>query len=335
MSHTTRSGGSESWATYKQPHNMPIGKDATIAALIPPVVSECALHVDRKQSGHCISNEAISAVGAALHLSGNSENVMVQAKTKLACETERCVLEKLAPTLGATAVKREIDAHLKLRGPTDNTLLSNVHIDGVLRQWRERFPEFFPYNFNMRNYASYAYENGYVLNRPDTLATISFADLYTGALDGRKYKCCACVINSDTYQGDGKHWMALFADARGGAWTVEFFNSSGNAPAPEWVNWLEKTKNIMEDLGGKHTTCIMKVTAIRHQQSKSECGVYSLFYIWARLNGIRPDYFTQNPIPDQLMFEFRQHLFNDPSRTTLKKFYWNEYTNTVNIEWER
>jgi hypothetical protein len=126
--------------------------------------------------------------------------------------------------------------------------------------------------------------------------------------------------------------MALFADARNSdRWTVEFFNSSGNAPAPEWVSWLVKTKAGMELIldreKKKIPVEIMKVSSIRHQQSRSECGLYSLFYIWARLHNIPPEYFMENPIPDQLMFEFRQHLFEDPKRKTVKKFDWTAYRN--------
>jgi hypothetical protein len=141
--------------------------------------------------------------------------------------------------------------------------------------------------------------------------------------------------------------MALFADARGDTeWTVEFFNSSGNAPAPEWINWLEKTKNLMEGIvtqvsaqtAGQSVTSptvrIVRASTMRHQQSRSECGLYSLFYIWARLHKVPTSYFMKNLIPDSLMFEFRQHLFEDPSRKTMRRFNWEEYKNTVKIKWE-
>ncbi len=122
--------------------------------------------------------------------------------------------------------------------------------------------------------------------------------------------------------------------------SVEFFNSSGNAPAPEWVNWLEKTRVIMENIADNqhiknYKVSVIKVTSIRHQKSKSECGLYSLFYIWARLNDVPVEYFTTNPIADQLMFEFRQHLFDDPQHKSLKVFDWDKYKNTVKIEWEK
>ncbi len=311
-------------------------KDSTVEQLMPNTISECALHLG--PSAVCMSGAAVKAVGRAVGLDmeqhettarGPESAIVDAAKEATGCKTERCVLTKLAPKIGEGVARREILGRLKAVGPTDASLLSNIHIDAVMRQWMMHFPDFFAFNFNMRNYASYSFEKGHVLARPDSLAVIGFDALMSGEYDGHKYKCCGCIINSDTYQGEGKHWMALFADARGPLHTVEFFNSSGNAPAPEWINWLVKTKNMMDDAK------IVKVTTIRHQASKSECGLYSLFYVWARLNGVRPEYFMGAPVPDQLMFEFRHHLFEDPNRRAVKQFHWDEYKRTVRIEWEK
>jgi hypothetical protein len=325
--------------TYKSDHEKPAVKDAIVSKLIPDNISECAIYLNKPIDEPCMSTEVIDQVAKAIGVTGDKQTIVATAKEKLGCENERCVLGKLIPKLGEDTVRREINTYLKVKGPTDGQLLSNIHIDSTLRQWTNAFPDFYPYHFNMLNYASYAYDNGYILHHPDTLATILFADLYNGEYDGKKYKCAGCVINSDTYQGEGKHWMALFADARAGdKWTIEFFNSSGNAPAPEWVSWLVKTKTQMEFILEKQKRNIpveiKKVCDIRHQQSRSECGLYSLFYIWARLHNIPTDYFSENPIPDQLMFEFRQHLFEDPQRARVRKFDWNAYKKEVRIEWE-
>lgn len=313
-----------------------VPKDATLTALIPGQISECALHTGK--TGVCMSNEAIGAVSKTIGAAGPPAEIVAAAKQKTGCNTEKCVLTRLSGAIGEDVTRRELNANFKVKGPRGSKLLSNVNIDAVMRQWTIKYPDFFPYNFNMRNYASYSYDAGYVLDRPDTLATILFSDLYDGSHDGREYRCCGCIINSDTYQGDGKHWMALFADARADNWTIEFFNSSGNAPAPEWVNWMEKTRvqmeNICEASGRKCNVELVRVTDIRHQNSRSECGVYSLFYIWARLHGIPPEYFKSTPIPDQIMFEFRQQLFDEEGFSGMTKFEWGGYQKMVRVEWE-
>lgn len=334
-----KTGGS---STYINNHNAPAEKDTIIAKLIPEQISECALYLGKKPGEPCSSDGMVSAVGAVIGVNGKPAEVITKAKEKLGCDTELCVLSKLENQLGREAVRREIRIVMKIRGPTDVKLLSNYDIDHTLQQWSNRFRDFFPYNFHMLNYTQYCFRDGEIINKPDTLATIQWKDLYMGKVPGAPaggYRCCGCIINTDRYQGRGKHWMALFADARGkDVWTVEFFNSSGNAPAPEWINWMVKTRDQMEDIAkaeGKRVKVeIVKVCDIRHQQSRTECGVYSLFYIWARLNGTPVEYFRKSPVPDQLMMEFRQHLFNDPNKIVTTKFDYNQYRQKVRLEWE-
>jgi hypothetical protein len=357
--------------SYKSDHSAPVMKDKVIELLIPDAITECALYLEKHPGEPCSSADTLQAVATAIGVIGNAGGntaIMDAAKIKLHCDTEKCVLMKLKPQLGPQRVSAELATAFKLRGPIDSQLLNNVNIDRTLAQWALRYRDFFPYNFNMVDYANHSFVNGEVVNRPDTLATISFADLYTGAYNGTKYRRAACVINSDVSHGGGKHWMALFVRAGNAAklpnaatapnpgvhsrpvvsgndvasanetCSVEFFNSSGNAPAPEWVNWMQKTRDQMEALyagGLGATSCtvnIVKVTTIRHQQSRSECGLYSLFYIWARLHDVPIEYFTTTPIPDQLMFEFRQHLFETPA--TMKSFDWSKFLSRNRVKWE-
>ena len=127
--------------------------------------------------------------------------------------------------------------------------------------------------------------------------------------------------------------MALFADARNpNRATVEFFNSSGRPPVPEWVNWMVKTQIGLKKVGFKNVE-LVKSSSVEHQASMSECGVYSLYYIWCRLNGVPVETFSECKIPDEKMFEFRQHLFADPTATENGVFDWNKFQRVVNIKW--
>ena len=57
--------------------------------------------------------------------------------------------------------------------------------------------------------------------------------------------------------------------------------------------------------------CIFKkVTDIEHQRSDTaNCGSYSLYYIWKRLNGTSSEYFANNQIIDEDMESFRKFLW--------------------------
>lgn len=289
---------------YKVDHGAQLGHDLTIDALIPHEQTECAIIVGNAPV--CSASAVVAKIATAVATPATEPlAVMTDAKKATGCETERCVLENLESSLGSETVKKTITERLKVDGPRGIALLSNDHIDKTLQQWRVKWPRFYAYNFNMRNYAMQSFRNGRIVDRPDSLATVDWTDI------NPKYNCAGCVINADLYSGGGTHWMALFLDARGPQRSVEFFNSSGNSPGPEWVSWLCKMKNQMEDGAPAPEVSIVKVARFRHQHSTTECGVYALFYIWSRLNGVPAQYWLDNPVPDQVMFEFRQHLFHD------------------------
>ena len=99
----------------------------------------------------------------------------------------------------------------------------------------------------------------------------------------------ACVLNTDVSSGPGKHWVALFGDARappGEPWTVEYFNSAGNPPPREVLRWtaaaaarLGELRAARGEAGGARREFL---TGVRHQRSRTECGLYALFFIRAR-----------------------------------------------------
>lgn len=300
-------------------------------SFVPKQVSECSIISKGIQLGTCLTTSTVKSLTTTIGVSSIEE-----VKEKTNCPDDKCVIQVAMQKniIDKSTANREL-ANLKIEGPTDNKLLSNINIDSILHQWTVKFTNFYAYNFNMLNYMDYRFLDGRTVDEPDSLATVNWNDLKM------KYTCAACVINSDVYQGGGKHWMALFADWRNPQhYTIEFFNSSGNAPAPEWVAWMEKIKSAMEiDIGDSKIKieCI-RASQIRHQKSKSECGLYSLYYIWLRLNGKTADYFKNIRIEDKLMFEFRQHLFTG-GHSGYKgiiegKFDWDTFTKQVDVKWE-
>lgn len=309
-----------------------------IAAIMPPAITECALFLQRAANEPCSDDATVTAIASEIGVSNNnSAKVIDLAKQKTGCQTEKCVIETLQINKGI------ITTNFKIGGPTDITLLNNYDIDTTMRQYCVAHPQFFAYNFNMVNYRQFSFRDGRTVAQPDSLETIQVAQLIN------KYRCCGCIINTDTYQGSGKHWMALFADWRDpNNCTVEFFNSSGNAPDPAWILWMERSRDALVANNYKmktvnysgFTSDLCRVTNRRHQQSKTECGVYSLFYIWARLCGIRPDFFNQNFVPDQWIFLFRQHLFDGKESQYFAnecggRFDWDKYNRMVKVKWER
>lgn len=288
----TISGGAAQW--YKVGSSKPViatEKESYAEKLLPEKVTRCSLISAGIIDGVCSSDNTISEIGSKLGLEGKSRaEILDVAEHKTGCSDEACVLKKM---VDKDVANREIAINMKIQGPTDTSLMNNFNIDNTLKQWQVKYQDFYPYNFNMRDYE----------RKGDTLATVDLTDLYK-----QGFRTAACVINSDYYKGAGKHWMALFVDMRDPrAFTVEFFNSSGNPPYAEFVAWLEKSKNQLDSL---NPTEIILCCDLPHQKTKTECGLYSLYYIWARLNGVPAEFFKKYIISDILMIGLRQHLFD-------------------------
>jgi len=300
--------------------------------LVDTSVSECSLI--NKDKEVCASDNAVKHIANVIGVNPNEDKskIIETAKKETNCDSERCVIEKTIKDEGVK--QRELATNFKLDGPVGIELLSNFNIDNTLQQWKVKYPKFFPYDFNMRDFKA----------KNKSLSTVDiYNDLYKKGVD-----CFACVINSDWYSGRGKHWMALFGDFRNPErFSIEFFNSSGQAPLIEFATWLLDVKAIMEKIvvenniknnaGNPMPVILFKVCNIQQQYSRTECGVYSLYYIWARLNKITPEFFIKLKIDDIKMFEFRQHLFWNPEKSIIKegeRFEYDKFKEKFNPKWE-
>ena len=216
------------------------------------------------------------------------EDVIKEAAKKLKCDDELCVVEHL-PAEHSRAI---IQTKFKPRGPRLTTnLLSNVHIDKVLDTWTRKYKKFYHVEFQMIDFAEMKTE----------LATLDISRLI------RQYNNIGVVINSDETSGRGKHWFCIFCDLKAEPITIEYFNSSGREPYPQIKAWMLMTKELLEDRQIKSEPVV--VSRIQHQQSDTECGMYSLYYIWCRLEGIPHHKFDERPIPDKLVTKFRKSVF--------------------------
>jgi hypothetical protein len=239
------------------------------------------------------------------------------------CTTELCTLRRVKKHLPPDA-RREVDNSLRLYfktvGPRNSTeLLSNVHIDKKLQEWAAANPAFFNYDFNMMDFAS----TGGSLSRINPVSILEGrAKQDLGAFGGRVRRPCrhaACVLNTDVSSGKGKHWVAIHVDMRPAGedpWTLAYYNSAGNPPAPTVTEWLTKSsadllayRKQRPDLYGSGDVYPMSLTDTRHQDSQTECGPYALFFIRSCLDGDPPSKFIGTSIPDSVMIEFRKHLF--------------------------
>lgn len=261
------------------------------------VEGECVLGI---KSGVCTSEETAELLKKHFKLSGGTYDVMSKLKKMFKVMKEKELYDKpeIKKAIGLNAV-REKDCRFKDTGPANsNAWLSNFNIEKILKAWKGIYKGFFYFDYHPRDFAEESMP----------LETTNLVDLIKMG-----YKKIGVVLNTDVASGPGKHWCCIFCDfstagTDNDPWTLEFFNSSGNPPLEEFHKWLISRCDQIATETGK----VCKVIVVRKKQLQfgdSECGVYSLYYIWSRLEGVSYEKFVDIVIPDDTMIEFRKALF--------------------------
>jgi len=148
------------------------------------------------------------------------------------------------------------------------------------------------------------------------------------------------VINLDTHDQTGSHWVALYTDLSNNQ--LYYFDSVGKKPGKrikrfnnKIIKYLynkEKNKNIeigqiagminnLDDkkkkskyvklLSKKLQNLDIRYNSIQHQQQNSECGVYSINFILRIVKGEPFDSIVNNVTPDEKVNQCRKVYFNN------------------------
>ncbi len=296
-------------------------------------MTECALNIKPNQNGSCLADEHIQL------LSGYETNLN---KIIDACDNDECIINKTnAPENIKGRIKREA-LKIPTKKISHDHWLNNTEIDCVMSQFRLKYrgfghsfihmcdlKSFEPSNINTFDYPVYPVEeidfaNEFrhaltlrkVINKPDT----SFVTKIS-THNNEPLQCYGIVCNTDSSHGSGQHWFCIFIstdqkdpDDTSKIWIrIELFNSGGGGCKSEYFNkfWQKKAMEISAATGLKCT--FDEITNIQHQSDETgNCGSYSLFYIYSRLNHCIPREFD-NPkykITDYAMLKFRSVCFS-------------------------
>ena len=265
--------------------------------------SECILDV----KGVCSTKEAVvimkEYVGYGEDEDIKPEVVVEILKKKLNCGTEKCILKhpNFINTVSDSNVIRESLERFKPRGPANSTaLLSNTNIDVLLSRLTNIHSDHYHMDFQMIDFM------GNHKHPPTELGNLDIVE----DVIKKEHKTFGVVMNTDVRTGNGIHWFALFCDFRKVPYTIEYFNSSGSKPYKEIQEWLIKTeREIAIKLPRTRPIIVILKGMIHQKDSETECGLYSIYYIWNRLNNIQPEVFQLRRIPDDDMIQFRTMCF--------------------------
>jgi hypothetical protein len=290
--------------------------------------TECALDID---GNICSTDETITDMKKFIQIKGmkppNDEvKLLTAVKDVLQCSSEKCVLNHghFKHVANEKALEDSKD-RLKPPGPANSTaLLDNTNIDTVLRKLTkvhadENNLKNYHMKFQMIDFAGEPEPDKSKIKKDDektqwriskgmriTPTELGRIDMVNDVID-KGYKTFCVVLNTDKRTNGGIHWFCIFCDFRRTPFTIEYFNSSGNNPVYQVHDWIVKTENRIKE---KYKVKYFNSSKIRHQtQSETECGLYTIYYIWNRLNNIHPDKFNRTNINDSSMIEFRKRVF--------------------------
>jgi hypothetical protein len=293
------------------------GVDTSHTLDIADEVTECALDIP---GNVCSTDETIQEMKRHLRkknvdtrLLKTAKDIVESTKADLKCNTEECILKD--PSFVKNNIRVIVNESLdriKPVGPADSTkLLNNDNIDTVLKKLTKRHKGFYHMDFQMIDFAGEKNTNGeWVVNRGQKIVPTSLGkiDMVADVIN-KGFKTFGVVMNTDVRTGGGIHWFALFVCCRSNVCTIEYFNSSGNKPVKQIQDWIIKTEENINSSGICKASVIILSGVVHQIQSQTECGLYSLYYIWNRLNGIPAMNFQNKRVPDSHMIKWRRQVF--------------------------
>jgi len=113
------------------------------------------------------------------------------------------------------------------------------------------------------------------------------------------------IFNLDPHDKSGSHWTAMFINIK--LKKIYYFDSYGDDLTPNRIHVLaERIQEQSKKIGKKFKFIINKT---RHQYTRSECGMYCLFFIIQMIKDVPFSRFTKK-VGDKYMRRLRNVYFN-------------------------
>jgi hypothetical protein len=291
-------------------------------------ITICALNTNPNEHNSCLDDKHIKLISKF-----TNGNTIKEIKEETKCEDDICVLEKVSiPSKIEELIKREA-LKTPARGLDHNYWINNTEIDTCMSQLRKQYPGFAHGFIHMSDLKAFSPNNISSFDyKVYDVHQVDFGNSFNKTINKTNYESklstyndapltsYGIVCNTDTSAGSGQHWFAIYIsmdqvdpDNTSKPWIrIELFNSSGSAIRSSTFNsfWEKTALDISKKTNCKCTYDL--VTNIQHQRDDTgNCGSYSLFYIYSRLNGVHPSSFNtpKKKVTDEAMKEFRSICF--------------------------
>lgn len=230
------------------------------------------------------------------------------------CKSELCWLNSIKDPVMKAKIKRKLFPPDRPNEWKDdpNTWLSNEDILNVLTQYEDAYKCF---KFIGPTPIDYDYKESSILGN-DRCVTEELCKFILDEMIKKKYSKIGIIFNLDKHSGPGTHWVSLFVNVK--EKFIFYFDSNGLPPNRQ----IKKMINKIKDDGKSLKKPIIFQTIInkfQHQQSNTECGMYSLYFIITLLTekinnkkvniGKIKHHFLKKRVEDELVFKLRYKYF--------------------------
>lgn len=247
----------------------------------------------------CIKDKYTKSLIKAFGVNPNEVNNIDELMTRVACDSPSCLITKP----NSSNVSRLLRVSIKPEGDVEgNTWVDSSQIVRVLNSWRiyinPKINNFYPMGFATLDFMTCS--NSFN-NRVKNLTLTK--------LIKKKYLTAAAIINTDNCNGGGEHWFPIFIDLRKDVISLEYYNSVKKKMPNQICEYFNNLRNSYIQSGGTRKVKICSMLSDEHQNKNSECGIYSLFYIYSRLEGISGEEIVSYSLPDDHVHKLRKVLF--------------------------
>ena len=194
--------------------------------------------------------------------------------------------------------------------------LDNFNIRDVMKQYEAIYPWFeymgnFPIDFSAPNpYDDFDDEEAIRSNRLDKclnpeLCTLDLVEKYNKGKRG-----IGIIFNLDKHDGAGTHWMGMYVNIRDiEKPKIYYFDSFGYKVPPTIELFM---KYIRANIQSKMPTCAVELLSNgrQFQMSRTECGMYSIYFLINMIHGVPFRKFVTRRVPDSDMLVLRNILFS-------------------------
>lgn len=243
--------------------------------------------------------------------SDDSREIWNELREKVRCEKEDCWLNQIHDTTLRKQIDRYVFAPDK---PPEwkknkNAWLSNYDILNVLEQYESTHKEFeflgpAPIDFDTKI-------------EHNSCVTQEVCDFNLKSFLEKGKTQIGIIFNIDDHTGPGLHWVSLYIDTKDRF--IFYFDSNGEKIPHQILALAKRIQKQAEELN--MSLDYRDNEGVIHQNTNTECGMYSLFFIITMLTGrthrkknmtkqMKWRLFLNKKIPDKQVEQYRDVYFN-------------------------